>query len=290
MNTYPIHSLQHAEWPPLMHEMADTPKQLFIRGDLPNPALYRYLCIVGSRSCSPHGKETCERLIRGLAGHAICIVSGLALGIDGIAHRAALDAGLPTLAIPGSGLADEDLYPQSNVSLAQDILNAGGALLSEFASGKSPGVWSFPRRNRIMAGISMATLIVEGGAKSGTLITARLAMEYNRDVMVVPGPIFAPHCEGSNALLREGAIPITSSADILEALGIRNELQPTLDFDMSALSDNEKKLVGILVAPHTIDDLARASNLPAHVVSMLVSGLELKGIITHRMGMIERCV
>lgn len=290
MTTRAIRELPQNEWPELIGEMHDAPKRLFIRGSLPDPDIYRYICIVGSRTHSPQSRDACERLIAGLAGHMVCIVSGLALGIDGIAHRAALAAGLPTIAIPGSGLDAPTIYPQAHAQLAEEIINSGGALLSEFADGGSPGVWSFPRRNRIMAGIAHATLIVEGGAKSGTLITARLAMEYNRDVLVVPGPIFSPQCEGSNKLLRDGATPITSSADILEALGIRTDGQQMLDFDLATLSNEEKKILGMLTIPQSIDDIARETKLPIHTINMLVSSLEIRGILVHRMGLIERRV
>lgn len=285
-----IHELPRHEWPELVLEMSDAPKRLFIRGTLPDPDIYRYICIVGSRTHSSYGKDACEHLIRGLTGHMVCIVSGLALGIDGVAHRAALSVGLPTIAIPGSGLDTATIYPQAHAQLAEEIIDSGGALLSEFPDGGSPGVWSFPRRNRIMAGISCATLIIEGGAKSGTLITARLATEYDRDVMVVPGPIFSPQCEGSNKLLRDGAIPITASTDILETLGIRTDGQQTLDFDMTTLSNEEKKILGILTIPQSIDDIARETKLPIHTINMLVSSLEIRGILVHRMGLIERRV
>ena len=187
----------------------------------------KFLCVVGSRKYTDYGKEACQKLIAGLRGHNIVIVSGLALGIDGIAHRAALDAGLTTIAIPGSGLNPSVLYPSSNRQLAEKIIESGGALISEFEPMFKATTYSFPQRNRIMAGISHATLIIEAEIKSGTLITSRLATEYNRDVATVPGSIFSKTSEGPNMLLRLGATPVSSSAHILETLGFKIEEDKT---------------------------------------------------------------
>ncbi len=283
-----IQKLEPSMWPPLLGEMTDPPKQLFIRGTLPDPAVYRYLCVVGSRKFSDYGKDVCEKLIAGLAGHAVVIVSGLALGIDSIAHRAALDAGLFTVSFPGSGLADGAIYPQSNYRLAHEILDAGGALLAEYVDGGLPGSWHFPRRNRIMAGISIATLIIEAGKKSGTLITAGLALSYDRSVLVVPGPLFSPHHEGSNKLLRDGAQIVTSSNDILEVLGLSPSSEEPVQLSLDNLSSNERSILAALNPSLSFDDVVRITKLPTHEVSIAVSIMELKGIIVHRLGKVER--
>ncbi len=283
-----IQELESSLWPSLLSEMTDPPKKLFIRGTLPDPSIYRYLCVVGSRKFSDYGKTVCEKLIAGLAGHAIVIVSGLALGIDAIAHRAALDAGLLTVSFPGSGLADGAIYPQSNYHLAHDILDSGGALLAEYVDGGAPGSWHFPRRNRIMAGISHATLIIEAGQKSGTLITASLALSYDRSVLVVPGPLFSPNHQGSNKLLRDGAQIVTSSNDILEALNLTPSFEAPVQLSLDNLSTNERTILGALNPSLSFDDLVHVTGIPTSEVSITVSMMELKGIVTHRLGKIER--
>lgn len=215
-----IQRLPTTSFPPLLREMPDPPHTLYIRGILPSPDTYIYLSVVGSRNCSIYGKEVCEYLIGGLANYPIAIVSGLAYGIDTIAHHAALTARLPTIAIPGSGLSWNTLYPKANHPLARSIIEHGGALLSEYRPDFHATRWSFPQRNRLMAGIARATLLIEAGEKSGTLITARLASEYDRDVYVVPGSIFSPTHSGIHQFLKLGATPITSPEDIWEMLKV----------------------------------------------------------------------
>jgi len=217
MNTE-IKKLSKKEFPSQLFEIPEPPKEFFVRGEMPsNDSVL--LTIVGSRKYSSYGRDACETLIAGLVGYDIVIVSGLALGIDTIAHKAALGAGLKTIAVPGSGLDDKVLYPSTNRLLAKDIIEKGGALLSEFAPDFRATIWGFPQRNRIMAGLSQATLVIEAEEKSGTLITARLALDYNRDVLAVPGSILSQGSRGTNQLLRQGATPITSSEDLLGALG-----------------------------------------------------------------------
>src|SRR3989344_3312525 len=187
--SYTIRELQKGEFPPLLDEIPDPPKKLNCAGNLPYPE-NKILCIVGARKFTSYGKEACEELIKGLRGYPITIVSGLALGTDSIAHRAALANNLQTVAIPGSGLNPDILYPRSHLRLAEEIIENGGGLLSEFDDDFRATLWSFPQRNRIMAGISHAVFVIEAEIKSGTLITSRLATEYNRDVLTLPGSIF----------------------------------------------------------------------------------------------------
>ncbi|MEA3398962.1 MAG: DNA-processing protein DprA [Patescibacteria group bacterium] len=198
-------------------EIPHPPKVLYTRGKLPSKE-YTYLTVVGSRKYTKYGQEICKKLIAGLKDKKIVIVSGLALGIDTIAHRTALENGIKTLAIPGSGLDNHVLYPKQNRNLAQEIVDNDGCLLSEMKPNEKPTAYSFPQRNRLMAGISKAVLIIEAQEKSGTLITARMAVDYNRDVLVVPGSILSNNSSGNNKLIQQGATPITCSEDILEAL------------------------------------------------------------------------
>lgn len=200
-----------------LREIPDPPERLWVRGTLP-PKTHKRLLVVGSRALTPYGKEACEYLIGGLKDHPISIVSGLALGADACAHQAALAAGLHTIAVPGSGLADSYIAPQTNLGIAKAILSAGGALLSEHPPETGARPHYFPSRNRIMVGIADAVLVIEAGERSGTLITARLAGEYNRDLLCVPHRITDHNSEGPHMFIRLGAELVTSPNDIIEAL------------------------------------------------------------------------
>ncbi|MDO8183757.1 MAG: DNA-processing protein DprA [bacterium] len=274
------------EWPVAFLEMPDPPKELYIEGQWPAPE-FIFLTVVGSRRFSNYGKEVCEDLIAGLAGYPIAIVSGLAIGIDTIAHKAALKAKLPTIAFPGSGLDRSVLHPSSNKKLAEEIIYAGGALVAEYEPLMPAGIHTFPKRNRLMAALSKASLIIEAGDKSGTLITARLALDYNREVLAVPGAIFNPGSKGTNGLIRLGATPITCSKDILEALGFNT---PTDEEAKQAslftnLSENEQKIVELLqVEPLPRDELIILSNLSAAEANSTLAVLEIKGLIKETMG------
>jgi len=278
------------EIPERLMEIPEPPKRLYIRGEMPKID-YKFLCVVGSRKYTEYGKEACQKLIAGLRGYDIVIVSGLALGIDGIAHRAALDAELTTIAIPGSGLHPSVLYPSSNRQLAEKIVDSGGALLSEFEPMFKPTLYSFPQRNRIMAGISHAVLIIEAEIKSGTLITSRLATDYNREVMAVPGSIFSKNSEGPNMLIRLGATPIYSSAQILEVLGFKaEEDKTTKNLELKNLSDDERKVFALIENPLNRDELIRElakSGMSIGNSSALLSIMEIKGLIEEKLGEIR---
>jgi DNA processing protein len=200
-------------------EIPDPPEQLWLRGTLPPPGMKR-LAVVGSRALTAYGRDACRTLVQGLAGYPVSIVSGLAFGADAAAHEDALEAGLHTIAIPGSGLDDLHIAPQTNLGLARRILEAGGALLAEHPPGTGARPTYFPSRNRIMAGLADAVLMIEAGERSGTLITARLAAEYDRDLLCVPHRIGDVHGAGAHQFLRLGATLVSEPAHILEALGI----------------------------------------------------------------------
>ena len=284
MNT-DMRRLAREQFPPLLREISDPPEQLYVRGTLP-PEDHVALAVVGARRHSAYGKEACEHLIAGLAGYPISIVSGLALGIDALAHRAALKAGLHTIAVPGSGLSDTVLYPATHRALARDILSAGGALLSEFEPDFRATQWSFPQRNRIMAGLSRAVLIIEASEKSGTLITARLALDYNRDVMVVPGSIFSDTSRGALKLLKDGANAVMHARDILSILGFSVDAVPSQENLL--LSSEEERVLATLISPLSRDDLIRALKIPVRDANILLTTMELKGIIIETMGEIRK--
>jgi DNA processing protein len=273
------------DFPPLLREIPDPPDGLYMQGTFPPPEFVP-LCVVGARRCTSYGLQACEKLIGGLRGYPIVIVSGLALGIDGRAHRAALDAGLPTIAIPGSGLDPSALYPRSNVPLAERIVASDGALLSEFKPLFRARPESFPQRNRIMAGMSRAVLVVEAERKSGTLITARLALDYNRDVLAVPGSIFSAMSSGPNYLLETGAAPITTSEDILKALGFHSGQKTSADEVLAGCSEEERAVLAILCEPLTRDALIRRLGLPTSAANVLLASMELKDLLAERGGLV----
>lgn len=273
------------EFPPLLREIHDPPKTLRAIGDLPRDR--RFLTVVGSRKYSPYGRRCCETLIASLRSYPVAIVSGLALGIDALAHEAALKAGLPTVAVLPCGLSPAVLYPASNRALAARIVAEGGTLLSEFPDEFKPQQWSFLQRNRIMAGMSSATLIIETSLRSGTLVTARLAMECGRDVLTIPFPIDAENGAGNNSLIRDGAALIRSADDILEALQIAPHERDTAVPD---LSPDETAIFNALSEPLERESLIARTDLPAPRAGVALSQLLLKGLIIERMGRIERII
>lgn len=284
-----IKKLSPAEFPSALREIADPPKELWIRGELPDENENTYITVVGSRKYSRYGKEVCEKLIEGLRGYPVVVVSGLALGIDGIAHRTALNNNLITVAVPGSGIHPDVLHPRAHAQMAEEILRSNGAILSEYEPNFRPTVWSFPKRNRIMAGLSKAILIVEAEEKSGTLITARLALEYNRDVLAVPGDIFSPNSSGTNRLIRDGATPITSREELLRALGFELDDNTRSATEMSEnASKGEQELWKLLLEPTSRDKLFLDSRMSIREFNTALSLLEINGFVSENMGEIRR--
>ena len=282
---YPVRSLSYSEFPTLLSEIPEPPKELFVRGELP-PQNIKCLAVVGSRNYSNYGKQLVEYLVGGLRSYPIAIVSGLALGIDALAHKSALENELYTLAVPGSGIDDAVLYPRAHLSLAHRILETGGGLLSEFKPDFVATQWSFPQRNRIMVGLSHATLVIEASEKSGTLITARLTADYNRELLVVPGNIFSENSKGPHQFLKLGATPVTTPDDILEVLHI--EKGATVTKAPTTASSKEEAVVGALKEPCDRDTLIRVLNIPAHEANSLLMSMELRGLIRESNGIFFR--
>ncbi len=280
-----IRELAREEWPAQLSEIPQLPKKLWIRGSLP-PEGTKRLAVVGSRALSRYGQEACERLIAGLAGYPISIVSGLALGADACAHRAALGAGLHTIAVPGSGLDDSVVSPRANLGLARDILAAGGTLVSEQEPLHKPWLKEFPSRNRLMVGMSDAVLIVEAGQKSGTLITARLAGEYNRDLLCIPHRIGDPHAFGPHLFIRLGAALVTEPIHILEALRIAPRESGVPGETPGDLEDAELVIWDMLKEPKTRDEMLRDASGVASAGELLTAlvALELRGLIKEEFG------
>jgi DNA processing protein len=278
---FPIQTLDLSNFPSLLREIPQPPTSLNYRGVLPAPEL-KLLSVVGSRKYTTYGKQVVDHLISGLKGYEVGIVSGLALGIDSLAHEAALKNNLYTLAVPGSGIDDSVIYPATHKPLARKILEHGGGLLSEFTPDFTATKWSFTQRNRIMAGIAHATLVIEASEKSGTLITARMATDYNRELLVVPGNIFSSNSAGPHQFLKLGATPVTCALDILYALGFSHDVveqKPLVFVPPASLSPEEQSVLAALHEPTEKDILIRTLNLPPNVVGALLMQMEMRGYI-----------
>lgn len=284
---YDIRQLPLRDFPELLREIPDKPKMLYIRGELP-PKNYKYLCVVGSRATSIYGRRVCQQLVAGLAGYPVAIVSGMALGLDSEAHKAAMDVGLPTIAVLPSSCDDASIYPSTNKPVAQRILARGGALISESKGPHKAAIYDFPKRNRISAGMCTASLIIEAGEKSGTLITARLALDYNREVLAIPHELGKETGAGVNRLIREGATLVRTADDILQALGIKPLESPKQAALPTDLSEPEMRALHALVEPLVRDELIENSGLSAQEANIALSSLLIRGLITERLGKIER--
>ncbi|MSR70817.1 DNA-protecting protein DprA [Candidatus Kaiserbacteria bacterium] len=282
-----IRQLLPKDFPPLLREIPDKPKSLYVRGEMP-PRGHKLLCVVGSRATSIYGRRMCQQLIAGLAGYPVAIVSGMALGIDSEAHKAALDVGLHTVAVLPSSCDDASIYPSTNRPVAQRILARGGALLSEEPGPHKAMLHDFPKRNRISAGMSEASLIIEAGEKSGTLITARLALDYNREVLAIPHELGRETGAGVNRLIREGATLVRTADDILQSLGIKPLDTPKQAALPTDLSEGEMQTLHALTEALIRDELIERAGLSAQAANIALSSLLIRGLITERLGKIER--
>jgi DNA processing protein len=263
-------------YPSRLKEIYDYPPILYVRGSLPaedEPCL----AIVGTRRPTMYGRQVTEEIVTDLARGGITIISGLARGIDSVAHRAALDAGGKTLAVFGSGL--DIVYPGENAKLAQAIIEHG-ALVSEYPLGVKPKAENFPLRNRIMSGLSLGVLVVEAGERSGALITARQALEQNREVFAIPGSILSPASQGANRLIQEGAKLVRNYTDVLQELNLTIVVQQAEIKEFSPADEVESAILNQLSSePSHIDEICRRSGLTMPEVSSTLSMLELKGIV-----------
>jgi DNA processing protein len=258
------------------------PDALWIRGEAPDLSSITVVAILGSRNATDYGLEAARHLVEGLRGYPVCVASGLALGIDAAALQTAVEVGLPTLALPGSGLSDEALYPRTNLPLARKILRRGGCLISEMAPEERAAPWCFPRRNRILAGLADAVIVVEAQRPSGTLITSRLALDYSREVLAVPGSIFSTRSDGANWLLSMGAAPARNANDILTAIGIEPRAAETAVPPPPDLDPDAATVLAALDDPTSRDDLIDRLGWPAARLAVALSTLELHGLAEER--------
>lgn len=277
--------LSPKDFPPLLREIPDAPKKLHVRGTLPSFEK-KWLAVVGSRAVTPYGKQVIRHLIEGLRGYPIVIVSGNCYGVDAEAHSLAMECGLPTVGVPGSGLNWNVLYPRMNLKLAERVVESGGALVSEFEPDMRATPYTFPKRNRVMAGMCHATLMIEAKERSGSLITARLTTEYNRELLVVPGSIFSAESRGTHQFLKLGATPVTEPEDVLRALNMDVSEKNTLE--RSDISAEEKRVLELLASPLERDELLRALKMPVSEAQVLLSMMEIKGLLSESLGMVRK--
>jgi DNA processing protein len=270
------------DYPQRLKEIYDYPPVLYIRGDLLTEDEC-CLAVVGTRRATVYGRQVTEEIVTDLARNGITIVSGLARGIDSIAHRAALDAGTRTMAVFACGL--DIVYPAENAKLAREIMEHG-ALISEYPLGTKPKADNFPRRNRIMSGLSLGVLVIEAGESSGALITANQALEQNREVFAVPGSIFSPASRGTNHLIQEGAKLVRNYVDILEELNLTIMAQQLEMKELLPVDETESLLIKQLSRePTHIDDICRHSGMAAALVGSVLTMMELKGTVKQVGGM-----
>lgn len=269
-------------YPARLKEIYDYPPVLYVRGDL-LPDDENSLAVVGTRRASVYGRQVTEDIVGDLARNRITIVSGLAKGIDSIAHRTALEAGGRTIAVFASGL--DIVYPAENAKLARDIIEHG-AVVSEYPLGTRPKADNFPRRNRLMSGISLGVLVVEAGESSGALITANQAVEQNREVFAIPGSILSPASKGTNRLIQQGAKLVRNCADILEELNLTMIAQQLEMKELLPANETESLLLKQLnIEPTHIDEVCRRSGLPTAIVTSTLAMMELRGMVKQVGGM-----
>lgn len=275
-------TIEDENYPYYLKQIYDPPIALFIKGDFNNINLERCLGVVGSRSASHYIQEVLKKIIKDLNGTDIAIVSGMALGVDSCAHEASVDNGLCTVAVLASGF--DHIYPKFNKQLFKKITENNGVAITEYYPDTQPLPMRFPRRNRIISGLSQGTLVAEAGLKSGALITANTCLEQGRELMCIPGQVTNPNAEGIHKLIKDGAAIVTSAQDIVNTLGwginIKNNKVEI------KLLDNEKKLYEILNLnePTSFDKLVERTNLNVDELMISLTTMELNGIITQLPG------
>ena len=284
MPDFPVRELKASDkaWPKLLSQIPDPPKQLYCRG---NFSLLNSSCfaVVGTRKLTSYGKETAQQIVRDLANNGFTVVSGLALGIDAVAHQTTLDCGGRTIAVLGGGVGDKSIGPRTNFPLAQKILENDGLLISEYSDQESIRAFNFAVRDRIISGISMGVLVIEADVESGALITASCALDQNRDVFAVPGSVLSPKSAGPNTLIQNGAKLVMNAYDIISEYHENLKLFPENKKKTLTRDPTEKKIVDLLDEHGVlfIDDMIRRSGAEASAISVSLSMLEIRGIVKH---------
>ncbi|HJS20906.1 MAG TPA: DNA-processing protein DprA [Anaerolineales bacterium] len=273
---------QDEAYPQRLKEIEQPPPVLYVRGDYLPDDLFA-VAIVGTRRVSPYGRQITEELASYLAGNGITVISGLARGVDAIAHQTALKAGGRTISVLGSGV--DKIYPPEHRQLAERMMESG-SILSDYAPGTPPDASNFPPRNRIISGLSLAVVVIEAGETSGALITAEFAAEQGREVFAVPGSILAPQSKGTNKLIQQGALPLLSVNDLMQALDLTRMGEQKAARKVIPADETEARLMNVLgVQPLHVDEIRTQTELPIEKVSATLALMELKGLVRQVGGM-----
>lgn len=280
-----IITILEPDYPKLLREIYQPPPLLFFSGDLKTAQGFS-LAVIGTRKPTNYGQQVAREMTGSLVQNGLTIVSGLALGIDALAHQTALETGGKTIAVLGSGLDKQNIYPSGNRFLAKKIIENGGLLLSEYPPGTMPLKQHFPARNRLISGLSLGILVIEAPEKSGALITADFALEQNRDIFAVPGNIYSKNSQGANNLIKLGARPVTSASDILESLNLKQATAFLENQKIIAENEEEKIILEFLSKdPLHIDKIIQLSKLPPAQINSTLALMELKGLVRNLGGM-----
>ncbi len=272
-----ILTINEPSYPSILKEIYDPPAFLYYKGRMDDPDEFR-LAVVGTRKTSTYGRQAASEIVSNLASQKLTIVSGMALGIDSIAHEATIEASGRTIAVLGSGIDRGSIYPSTNRRLAERIIESGGAVISEFPLGSLGLKHHFPQRNRIISGLALGTMVVEAGEESGSLITAKAALDQNREVFAVPGTIYNPTSIGPNKLIKMGAKLVTDANDVLEALDLSHVKAYVENKAIIPDSPEEEKLLTLLSKePLHIDVIIKNCGMDASAVSSLLTLMEMKG-------------
>jgi DNA processing protein len=268
--------IEDEKYPQELKKIKGAPKVLYYRGTLPTPE-EKCFAIVGTRRYSPYGQQVALKMSGELCDAGLTIVSGLAPGIDTFCHRAVVEKRKRTIAVLGTGLDEKSIYPQTNLDLSRKIIECGGCLISELPEGTPGSKFSFPRRNRIISGLSSAVLVIEAKEKSGSLITADYAIKQNKKLFAVPGQIYSINSAGPNKLIQNGAKLAASADDILNDLGLSREIKQT---NIEAESREEKLIINALqFEPLHVDKIIEITKLNASVVATTLALMEISGKI-----------
>jgi len=269
-------------YPQRLKEIEQPPPVLYVRGEYLRDDLFA-VAIVGTRRVTPYGRQITEELASYLAANGITVISGLARGVDAIAHQTALKAGGRTIAVLGSGV--DKIYPPEHRQLAERVMEHG-AIISDYAPGTPPDASNFPPRNRIISGLSLAVVVIEAGETSGALITAEFAAEQGREVFAVPGSILAPQSKGTNKLIQRGALPLLSVNDLMQALDLTRMGEQKAVRKIIPADETEARLMNVLGAePLHVDEIRKQTELPIEKVSATLALMELKGMVRQVGGM-----
>ncbi|MDP2656117.1 MAG: DNA-processing protein DprA [bacterium] len=272
-------SIDDPDYPPLLKEIHGAPEKLWYRGTWPKQP-WHGIGVVGSRKMSVYGKNILPPLVHDMARSGLVVVSGLAYGVDALAHESTLEVGGTTIAVVGGGVDDESMYPADHLGLAHRIIENGGVVVSESPPGMHPAKYSFPLRNRIIAGMSLGVLVAQGLARSGSLITAQCALEQNREVFALPGPLTDPLSEGPHMLIKKGAKLVTCLQDIFDTFEFLSLPKEYARPESNPENEVEASILAVMSSdPVHIDTLIQICKRESHIVSSALLMLEMRGVV-----------